>query len=112
MNRMWRNFLFILVLASLWALSGFAIGSGVEAILGIDFPIAIILASLNLILGLTLFLGITRDPTSERIFFEGPQPDEPGRPAIGCLWLLPLSLILVGLWLWLVAFFMRVFFPH
>ena len=73
-------------------------------------PLKVILASLNVIIGILLFLGITRDPTAERIFFEGPRENEAGRPAIGCLWLMPVSLLVLGLVMWLVAIILRLMF--
>lgn len=111
MNRYLRDFLLILALATLWAGSGYAIGAGIEAMFRTGYPVEIITASLNAIMGLSLFLGITSDPTAERIFFEGPHPDEPGLLKIGCLWVLPLSLFIVGLIWWIVAFLVRLIFP-
>jgi hypothetical protein len=73
----------------------------------LTYPVGIILGSLNLLLGLLFFLGITRDPTAERIFFEGPRPSEEGLVEIGCLWALPVSFLLFGLWLWVLIFFVR-----
>ncbi len=111
MKHLLRDLTLILALASLWSVGGYAIGVAIEAILEINYPIGIIVASLNLILGLTLFLGITHDPTAERIFFKGPESDELGLPAIGCLWLLPLGLLIFGLLMWFVAILMRLIFP-
>lgn len=110
MNRLPRDLVLILALAGLWAVSGYAIGIAIEA-MGIDYPpLKIILASLNLILGMTLFLGITHDPTAERIFLEGRKPNDPGQPAIGCLWLMPVSLLIFGLSMWFVAMVIRLIF--
>lgn len=111
MNRYLRDLLLILVLAALWAGSGYAIGVGIEAMFKTGYAVGPIVASLNVILGLSLFLGITNDPTAERIFFEGPRPNEPGLPQIGCLWILPLSLLVIGLMLWFVALLVRFIFP-
>jgi hypothetical protein len=112
MNRWLRDLMLILALAGFWAVSGYAIGAAIEA-LGLDqYPFGIIVASLNLILGMLLFLGITKDPTADRIFFEGPRRDEPGYPAIGCLWGLPISLLIMGLSMWVVAIFVRLIFPR
>lgn len=111
MNRYLRDLLLVLALATLWAGSGYAIGMGIEAMFRTGYPAGIIVVSLNVILGLSLFLGITSDPTAERIFFEGPHPNEPGLLKIGCLWVLPLSLFIVGLMWWIVAFLVRFIFP-
>jgi hypothetical protein len=81
----------ILALAGLWGASGYVIGAVIETIGFDDYSFSTIFASLNLIIGMSLFLGITKDPTAERIFFEGPGKDDEGRgyPQIGCLWLMP-----------------------
>lgn len=112
MNRLLRVLIRILALTTLWAAGGYALGVAIEATIELNYPVGIILASLNVILGLSLFLGITHDPTAERIFFEGPRRDEAGRPAIGCLWGLPFGLLVFGLLMWLVAIFMRLIFPN
>lgn len=112
MERYWRKLLYILVLAAFWAASGYALGMAFESFFRTGYPVENVFASLNLILGMSLFLGVTRDPTAERIFFEGPRPDEPGRLEVGCLWLLPLSLLVIELWMWVVALLMRLIFPY
>ena len=106
MKRPLRDLMLILILAALWAAGGYAIGIAVET-LGIDYPLGIIFASLNLILGMGLFLNITRDPTADRIFFEGPNPDGEGDLRIGCLWAIPMGLLIFGLWMWLWAVVIR-----
>ena len=94
-------------MATLWAVGGYLIGLALEMTFFPDTPIRIILVSVNVLLGLLLLKGITRDPTAERLFYEGPRPDEEGSPAIGCLWLLPVSLLFVGVLLWLWAVILR-----
>ncbi|MDM8520633.1 hypothetical protein QUF64_11330 [Anaerolineales bacterium HSG6] len=104
----------VLVLALFWAISGYSIGAAIET-LGIDsYSFGVIFASINLIIGMTLFYGITSDPTAERIFFQGPREDEEdvGYPQIGCLWIMPLSIILFGFPLWLIIFVTRFIFPR
>jgi hypothetical protein len=110
MNRWLRDLILILGLAGLWGISGYAIGVAIEAMGFNDYPVGIICASINLILGMSLFLGITKDPTTERIFFEGPRPNERGRWEIGCLWAMPISLLLFGLIAWIVIVIMRFIF--
>ncbi len=111
MKHLLRDLALILALASLWSVGGYAIGLAIQA-MGVAYPpLKIIFASLNVIIGLVLFLGITRDPTANRIFFEGPRLNESGLPAIGCLWLAPISLLIFGLASWLVTIFMRFIFP-
>lgn len=107
MNRLLRDLGLILVFATLWAGGGYLIGLALEMTFLPDIPLKVILASLNVIIGLLLLKGVTHDPTAERIFYEGPRPDEEGLPAIGCLWLLPVSLLFVGILLWLWAIILR-----
>ena len=111
MNRLLRDLGLILVLAALWAISGYAIGAAIEItgeMLDIGpYPFKVIMASINVIIGLLLFKGITRDPTAERLFFEGPNHEEEGDFRIGCLWVLPASLLLFGLLMWLWAVILR-----
>lgn len=110
MNRLLRDLGLILALAGFWAVSGYVIGLAVEIGIVPYPPLKVILASINVILGMMLFLGITRDPTAERIFFEGPRQDEEGLPAIGCLWAMPASLLILGLMMWFVAIILRFIF--
>ena len=107
MNRLLRDLGLILALAGLWAISGYLIGLAIEIGVIPYPPLKVILASVNVIFGLMLFLGITRDPTAERIFFEGPRRNEEGLPAVGCLWAMPASLLILGLMMWLVALILR-----
>lgn len=107
MNRLLRDLGLILALALLWALGGYLIGLGVEIALIPYPPLKIILASLNVIIGLTLFLGITRDPTAERLFFEGPAVNQEGDIRVGCLWMIPASLVLIGLFVVILGFVFR-----
>ncbi len=106
MNRYLRDLLLILALAGLWGGSGYAIGASFEAV-GLPWPLANIFAALNLILGMSLFLGVTKDPTAHRLFFEGPRWGEEGRLSIGCLWVLPTGLLFLGLLMWLWAIVIR-----
>lgn len=112
MKRLLRDLGLILALAGLWAISGYVIGVAIEAF-GLPYPpIKIILASLNVIIGMMLFKGITHDPTAERLFFEGPRDDSEGDIRIGCLWLMPAGLLFFGLLLWFWATILRFIFPR
>jgi hypothetical protein len=104
----------ILALATLWASSGYIIGIAIETA-GLEaYPLRVIFASLNVILGMSLFLGITKDPTVERFFFEGPGEDDKGQgyPQIGCLWAMPVGLLILGLLMWFWAIMLRLIFPQ
>ena len=96
-----RSALLVLVLAVLWTLSGFVVGVTIQGFAGGQWTF--LCASLNLIAGLVMLLLITRDEHARRIFYGGPRGDEPGLPAIGFLWVIPLVLLLVALVWWLIA---------
>ena len=114
MKHPFRDLGLILALAAFWAVSGYVVGLSIElflGLLGLTPPtLTVILASVNVIIGMLLFKGITHDPTAERIFFEGPEPEGEGDLRIGCLWGLPLTLLLIGLQLLVVTILLRVFF--
>jgi len=107
MKRLFRDLGLILALAALWGISGYVIGLAIETTLISYSPLKIILTTINVILGLLLLRGIIRDPTADRIFFEGPRSDEAGLPQVGCLWALPASLLLLGLLIWVAGLVMR-----
>lgn len=96
-----KNSLLVIGLAALWALGGLGFGLAMEAFFNGQWVLPC--ASLNLIVGMLLLLLITHDEQARRIFYEGPQENEPGLPVIGLLWTVPLALLLVGLIWWLVA---------
>jgi hypothetical protein len=112
MKRMLRDLGLILALAGLWAAGGYGLGATLETI-GFDtYPLSTILASLNVILGMSLFVGVTKDPTADRLFFETGVPLRPMHPTVGCLWGLPLMLLVVGLSMWLWALILRLILPE
>jgi hypothetical protein len=113
MKHLLRDLELILALAILWAIGGYTFGKAIEIIVetlnGDAYQIGIILASVNVIIGMLLFKGITRDPTAERIFFNGPNNEGEGDIRVGCLWFLPATLLLYGLLMGLVALLFRFF---
>ena len=113
MKHLLRDLGLILGLAALWAIGGYAIGTAIEFIIetlnGDVYSMGIILASVNVIIGMLLFKGITRDPTAERIFFNGPSNEGEGDIRVGCVWFLPTTLLLYGLLMGLVALLFRFF---
>jgi len=112
MNRWWRDLMLILSLAGLWALGGYLIGSALEVI-GFDtYRLGMILAAINVIVGMLLFLWLTREPAADRLFFGRARPDDPFTPAVGCLWIIPLLSLLVGLSMWFWAIILRLIFPE
>ena len=97
----------ILILAGLWAASGYLIGAALEYI-GLDYyPLGVIVASINVIVGMLWLKTIIQDPIGDRMFFEGPRPNEEGKIEIGCLWMMPISLVFISLFLWFWAILIR-----
>ena len=110
MKRLLWDLVLILALAALWTAGGYFTGAALETI-GFDtYRLSIILASLNVILGMSLFLGMTKDPTANRMFFETGFPIRPMHPRVGCLWGLPLMLLLVGVSMWIWALILHFIF--
>jgi len=113
MNRLLRDLALILVLAGLWAVSGYVMGAAIEIIIEVfdlgPYPLRVIVASVNVIIGLLLFKGIIRYPTAERLFFEGPGDEDEGDLRVGCLWIVPATLLLYSLLAWFVAILFRLF---
>ena len=70
MKRLLRDLAAILALAGLWGLSGYFIGIALETV-GIEYPLRIIFASLNLIFGMSLFLNITATQPLNAFFLKG-----------------------------------------
>jgi len=104
----------ILILAAWWAVGGYLIGLALETI-GFDaYRFGLMLAAINVIIGLVLFLFLTRDPESEALFFRGPFQNfaTEARPSIGCLWILPTLVFLYGVTMWLWAVIIRLIFPE
>jgi len=87
MKQLIRYLALILALASFWAVGGYIIGATIEFIIeligGEPYSWSIILASINIIIGMLLFKGVIQDPTAERLFFEGPSGDGEGDFRIG-----------------------------
>ena len=106
MNRWLRELGLIVGLAALWAISGYIIGTALEAFDLNSYSFGIIIASLNTIIGMLWLKGIIGDPVGDHLFFEGPASDEEGDIRIGCLWVFPIVLGFIGtlLWFWVVIF--------
>lgn len=106
----WRDVGSVLFLAALWAISGYVLGLTIE-VMGIPYPVSTIFASLNVMIGMFLFLGVTSNPRFERIFFEGPRVDDEGYLPVGCLWVIPLNFLVIGLPMLFVVTLLRLIFP-
>ncbi len=91
--------------AGLWIMGGYMAGMALETIGFTGHQWSIILAALNLLLGLALFKIVTDDPTLERIFFNLTKtpPDHIGYKIVQSLWILPFVLLFTGLLMWFWA---------
>jgi hypothetical protein len=102
----------ILALAILWAVSGYAMGTAVEHIMvtlrvEYHYSIAVIFASINLIIGMFSLKHIISEPIGDKMFFHGPEGESDGDIRVGCLWVAPATFLLYGLLAWLVALLFR-----
>ncbi|MDM8518455.1 hypothetical protein QUF64_00295 [Anaerolineales bacterium HSG6] len=95
----------ILVLGLFWGVSGYVVGASFE-FAGIPYQLGLMCGSLNLIIGMVLLKGLISTPRGDRMFFVGPQRDEDGDWRVGCLWLLPGTIFIIGLvsWFWGIVF--------
>lgn len=96
-----KDLVVILVLASLWAVGGFAVGIALGALFGVQWAISC--TALNLIAGMIMLLLVTRNEHARRLFYEGPRENESGMPLIGILWAIPFILLFIGVMWWLLA---------
>lgn len=112
MYRLLRDLALILALAGLWALGGYLIGWALE-IIGFDtYRLGIALAAVNVIIGMALFLRMTKDAATDRAFFESSLTLRPGDPKAGCLWLMPLIVLIYGASMWVWALLLGLIFPE
>jgi hypothetical protein len=100
-----KQYLLILVLAGFWGISGLVIGAGVDALVGGNLMVPC--ASLNVIIGLLLLLMTTRSERARRIFYEGPRGNEEGIIGLAFLWAVPIVLVFLGIFWWVLAQFLR-----
>jgi|JFJP01.1.fsa_nt_gi hypothetical protein len=97
----------IIILALFWAISGYVIGAAFEYV-GVPYRVGLMLASVNVIIGMLLLKGVISDSFGDRMFFEGPKGnDDGGDIRVGCLWLIPANWLLIGGVLWLGAILVR-----
>ena len=65
-------------------------------------------AWLNLIIGLLSLLLITRTDYGDRMFYKGPQGDQPGMIQVALLWAIPFTIFCLAL-IWWVARLIGIF---
>ncbi|GEM_PF-1840159 len=102
----------ILGMTSLWAVGGYMAGTALETIGFNSYPLSTICASVNVIIGLFLFKDLTRDPKSERYFFEKGPFGNLQHPTVGCLWMFPLLLLIIGVSMWFWAIVLKFILPE
>ncbi len=94
----------IAVVALLWLAGGWLMGIGIQTQFDVNWvtPCSLI----NLIVGLTLLLLITRDPRERRIFYEGSnEEDEDYLPLVTIVLLIPGTQMFIGLVWWGMGWF-------
>jgi hypothetical protein len=65
-------------------------------------------AWLNLIIGMLALLWITRTDVGDRLFYKGPEGNEPGRLEVAVLWAVPVVVLFLAVIWWtmrLLGFF-------
>ena len=104
MKQRFQELGWIIGLAILWGISGYLIGTALQAVGLNSYPLGIIVASVNVILGMLWLKDVIHDPTGDKMFFQGPARDEPGDVRVGCLWAVPFGLAFIGvmLWFWVI----------
>jgi hypothetical protein len=98
-----KQYLLVLVLATFWGISGLVMGAAVSEMVGGDWMVSC--ASLNVVLGLLLLLATTRSERARRIFYEGPRGEEEGVIGLAFLWAVPVILLFLGIFWWVLAQF-------
>ncbi|MDM8527815.1 hypothetical protein QUF58_06315 [Anaerolineales bacterium HSG24] len=102
----------ILGMTSLWAIGGLMAGLALETVGFNSHPLSIGCASVNVLIGLFLFKDITREPKTERYFFEHGPFGDLQHPTVGCLWMFPLLLLILGTSMWFWATLLNAIFPE
>jgi hypothetical protein len=96
----------ILGFAALWFLAGYLSALLVGRFVNLPWgPVQFGL--LGLIVGLVALVPKLQSEHGRRLFFEGPEIDEDGDPILGCLWLIPLQILLLTLLGWAGWFISR-----
>ena len=96
----------VILFAVLWFVAGFVLA--VFSRLLVDLPVGNIQCGLILMTaGLIGLLPIIRTERGRRLFFEGPDEDEDTDFRIGCLWVIPVLIVLIvtifAVEIWLMA---------
>gem|GEM_PF-4802294 len=87
-------------------------GVGIEYVLTLfeieyHYQIAIIVGSINLIIGMLWLRHVISDPIGDQMFFIGPVGDQDGDIRVGCLWVSPIILSFYSLIIWVWAIVLR-----
>lgn len=90
----------IIAFATLWFLSGYL----AALLLGrfVDLPFGPVqFGLLGMIIGLMALLPRLQTEQGRRLFYEGPEVGEDGDPILGCLWFIPVQILLFTLLGWI-----------
>jgi len=84
----------VILFAVLWFVAGFVLAAFSR--LFVDLPVGDIQCGLILMTaGLIGLLPVIRTERGRRLFFEGPNEDEDTDLRIGCLWVIPVLIVLI-----------------
>jgi hypothetical protein len=96
----------VIVFAGLWFLSDYLAALLVGRFISLPFgPIQVGL--LGMIIGLVGLLSRLQTEQGRRLFYEGPGVGEDGDPLLGCLWLIPIQILLFTLLGWIGWFIIQ-----
>ncbi len=93
----------IIAFAFLWFLSGYLSTLLVSRLINLPFnPLQFGLMSM--LIGLVALLPKLQSDEGRRVFYQGPDVDEDGDVTLGCLWVMPIQILLftvIGFGVWL-----------
>ena len=98
-----KEILITLAYALWWAMGGWILGIGVNAIFALDATTITALG--NVIVGLFLLLPVVANERRRRFFYSGPANEEDSSIWIALLWAFPFIALFVGLLWWLLGRF-------
>ena len=85
--------------AVLWFLAGFFAALLLGQFINLPFN-AVQCGLMSLLVGLVAFMLKLQSEQGRRMFYEGPEPGEDGDVVLGCLWVIPLQILLFTLLGW------------
>ncbi len=99
----------IIAFAFLWFLSGYLSTLLVSRLINLPFS-PLQFGLMNMLIGLIALVPKLQSGEGRRMFYHGPDVDEDGDVTVGCLWVIPVQILLFtvigfGVWLALQGFF-------